>query len=149
MENNGFDLTGYDLGKVRTLRQYERYAGIHFEKKSFQKYTKDNLLPPNPVILDDKQWEDSFMYAFYHLVNITPHFLNQKDYDYILLAFDDENGEGIESENIEGTQLQQFLNEGTPIHFEKSFLTDKNPSRVVYWAHSPERGWAEREEIQL
>ena len=149
VEDNGFDLTGYDLGKVRTLRQYERYAGIHFKKKSFQKYTKDNLLPPNPIILDDKQWEDSFMYAFYHLVNITPHFLNQKDYDYILLAFDDENGEGIESENIEGTQLQQFLNEGTPIHFEKSFLTDKNPSRVVYWAHSPERGWAEREEIQL
>jgi len=29
------------------------------------------------------------------------------------------------------------------------FLTDKNPSKVVYWGHSPERGWAEKEEIIL
>jgi hypothetical protein len=49
-EDNGFDLTGYDLGTVRTLRDYEKYAGIHFKKKSFQKYTVDRLFPPNPVI---------------------------------------------------------------------------------------------------
>jgi hypothetical protein len=29
------------------------------------------------------------------------------------------------------------------------FLTDKTPSKVVYWAHSPERGWAERIEHKI
>jgi len=29
------------------------------------------------------------------------------------------------------------------------FLTDRKPAKVVYWAHSPERGWAERHEIKL
>jgi hypothetical protein len=29
------------------------------------------------------------------------------------------------------------------------FLTDRKPAKVVYWAHSPERGWAERHEIKI
>ena len=149
VEDNGFDMTGYDLGTVRTLRDYEKYAGIHFKKKSFQKYTKDNNLPPNPLIEDDQEWEDSFMFSFYHLVDIHPDYLPEKDYDFILVAFDDEKGEGIESEYIEGHSLKNFLEYGTPIHYEKMFLTDKNPSRVVYWGHSKKRGWAERFEAKL
>jgi hypothetical protein len=42
-----------------------------------------------------------------------------------------------------------FLEQNTPIHYEKIFLTDKKPAKVVYWAHSPERGWAERHETIL
>ena len=130
------------------MRDYEKYAGIHFEKKSFQKYTKDNFLPPNPFIEDEKEWEDSFMYSFYHLVNIDNTVLNKDDYDFILLAYDDENGEGINSEYIKDHRLIEFLN-GKPIHFEKMFLTDKNPKCVVYWGHSKERGWAEKQQIDL
>ena len=148
VEDNDWDLTGYDLGTKRTLRDYEKYAGIHFQKKSFQKYTKDNFLPPNPVIDDEKEWEDSFMFAFYHLVHIDNSILDKKDYDFILLAFDDENGEGIETEFISDHRLKQFL-DGTPIHFEKTFLTEKNPNSVVYWGHSKERGWAERQQIDF
>ena len=149
VEDNDWDLTGYDLGTKRTLRDYEKYAGIHFEKKSFQKYTKDNFLPPNPAIEDDKEWEDSFMYSFYHLVNVERSILNKDDYDFVLVAFDDEKGESIDSEFIKGNKLTEFIKNNTPIHYEKMFMTDKNPSRVVYWAHSPKRGWAERQEIQL
>ena len=149
VEYNGFDLTGYDLGTVRSLRDYEKYAGIHFKKKSFQKYTKDNKFPPNPVIEDEREWEDSFMFSFYHLVNVTPRELTEKDYDFILIAYDDENGIGIESRFIEDDRLRQFLEHGTPIHYEEMFMTDKTPSRVVYWGHSKERGWAERVEYSL
>lgn len=149
VEDNGFDMTGYDVGTVRTVRDYEKYAGIHFKKKSFQKYTKDNYPPPNPVIEDEKEWEDSFMHSFYHLVNITVDMLPEKDYDSILVAFDDENGIGIDSEIITGHRLRQFLENSKPIHFEKIFLTHQKPSRVVYWAHSKERGYAERYEEKL
>ena len=149
VEDNGFDMTGYDLGNVRTLRDYEKYAGIHFKKKSFQKYTKDNNFPPNPIIEDEQEWEDSFMHSFYHLVDIQPSYLPEKDYNFILVAFDDENGEGIESEFIEDRRLKRFIEDGTPIHYEKMFMTDVNPSKVVFWGHSEERGWAERYEVEL
>ena len=148
-EDNGFDLTGYDLGTIRTLRDYEKYAGIHFKKKSFQKYTKENRFPPNPVIEDEKEWEDSFMYSFYHLVNIDRNQLPSNDYKSILVAFDDENGVGIDSKFIDDYRLTEFIKNGTPIHYEEMFMTDKNPSRVVFWGLSETRGWAERVEIKL
>lgn len=148
-EDNGFDLTGYDLGTVRSLRDYEKYAGIHFKKKSFQKYTVDRQFPPNPIIEDEQEWEDSFMFSFYHLVNIREGQLYFKDYDFILVAFDDENGNSINSKFLKDHEIAEFLKNGTPIHYEEMFMTDKKPSRVVYWGHSETRGWAERVEEQI
>ena len=149
LEDNGFDMTGYDIGTVRSVRDYEKYAGIHFAKKSFQKYTRDNYPPPNPVIEDEVEWENSFMHSFYHLVNIEPTMLPEKDYDFVLVAFDDENGISIDSEAIKGGRLLSFIENNKPIHYEKMFLTDKKPHRVVFWGHSEERGWAEKYEIKL
>ena len=31
--------------------------------------------------------------------------------------------------------------------FEESVLVEKNPTKVVLWAYSNERGWCERKEI--
>jgi hypothetical protein len=42
VEDNGFDLTGYDLGTVRTIEDYEVYAGVNFKTKSVQKHTINN-----------------------------------------------------------------------------------------------------------
>lgn len=148
-ENNGFDLTGYDLGNKRTLREYEKYAGIHFKKKSFQKYTKDLKFPPNPVIENEEEWENSFMFSFYYLVNINKNDLPRNDYDFILIAFDDENGVGVHTKIIKEHELFDFMNNKGPIHYEEMFMTDVKPSRVVYWAHSFERGWVERIENKI
>jgi hypothetical protein len=148
-EDNGFDLTGYDIGNVRTIRDYEKYAGIYFKKKAFQKYTKDRFFPPNPVIENEQEWEDSFMKSFYYLVNITRDMLPGNDYTGILIAFDDETGKGVESKFIEGPMLESFMKNGTPIHYEEMFMVEKDPARVVYWAVAKERGWAERVEIRI
>lgn len=149
VEDNDFDLTGYDLGTVRSLQDYEQYAGINFKQKAFQAYTRQNKFPPNPIIHGREEWENSFSLSFYHLVNIDRSVLNRDDYDYILLAYDDEEGIGIHSENISGARLKRFLENNETIHFENMFPTDIKPVRAVYWAHSPDRGWAEREEIAL
>jgi len=149
VEDNGYDLGDYDIGTVRTIRDYEKYAGIHFKKRSFQKWTSDHNFPPNPWIEDDEKWENSFMFSFYHLVNVEREQLPGDDYDSILVAFDDDKGMSIESESITGHRLKEFIEKGKPIHYEKMFLTDKNPSRLVCWGYSPIRGWAERVEFNI
>lgn len=149
VEDGGHDLTGYELGTVRTVRDYEKYAGIHFKRKSFQKHTTMNLFPPNPQFDTDEEWENSFMRSFYYLVTIHRHDLPANDYDSILVAYDDETGNGVYSKSIDGAQLQRFLNNEGPIHYEEMFLTDIEPVRVVYWGYSNKRGWAERIEIKL
>ena len=143
LEDNGHDLGPYTLGNKRTLRDYERYAGINFEKKSFQKYTKDNQPPPNPVIEDEEEWNASFMFSFYYLVNVTRQELPGDDYESILIAFDDEEGRGLHSKSITGEELKRFMDGGT-IHYEEMFLTDKKPAKFVAWAVSKSTGWAER-----
>lgn len=148
-EENGFDLTGYDLGTIRTLRDYEKYAGIHFKRKAVQKYTMDNYFPPNPCIENDEEWENSFMKSFYHLVTIHRHDFPYNDYQHILVAFDDENGMGINHRYITGTQLEEFIQNKTPIHYEEMFLVEKDPKKVVFWGYSNERGWCERIEHRI
>lgn len=148
-EDNGFNLEGYDIGNVRTIRDYEKYAGIHFAKKSIQKYTLENRFPPNPVIEDEQAWENSFMRSFYHAVTVHRHELPANDYDSVLIAFDDENGIGINSRSITGQMLQDFIHSGKPIHYEEMFMVDKVPTKMVAWAHSKERGWAERIEHNI
>ena len=149
-EDNGFDLTGYDLGTVRTLRDYEKYAGIHFKKRSFQKYTVDRKFPPNPYpYKTEEEWEDSFMHSFYYLVNIEKNMLPGDNYDSILVAFDDENGIGINSTSIDDHRIRNFIEKGTPIHYEAMFLTEKDPVRVVYWAYNNKTGWSDRVEFKI
>ena len=143
------DLSGYDLGNVRTLRDYEKYAGIYFKERSVQQYTIDNKYPPNPYIEDDELWKLSFAKSFYYLVNIERQYFPGDDYQHILVAFDDEEGKSIDSEFIADSRLEYFMKSGNPIHYEKFFLTSKTPKRVVYWAYSKNKGWSERIEISL
>lgn len=142
-EDNGFDLTGYDLGTVRTLADYEAYAGVNFKDRSVQKYTIENGYPPTP---QDSPWSKSF----YHLVTVHRHEMPANDYKSILIAFDDENGIGIHSKSIDGYHLKQFLENKGPIHFEEYFqYFDKKPTRMVAWGYSESRGWAERIEHKI
>jgi len=142
---SGIDLTGYDLGTVRTLRDYEKYAGVDFKRRAVQKYTIENKYPPNPQIEDQELWEQSFMESFYFLVDVHRSQFKEENYNFVLIAFDDENGKSVNSKFIDDYRLQAF-NEGRNIHYEEFFLTDKKIHRVVYWAHHPEKGWCERYE---
>ena len=139
----GIDLIGYDLGTVRTLADYEAYAGVNFKEKSVQKYTLDNSYPPTSA---DSPWSKSF----YHLVTVHRNELPGDDYKSILIAFDDENGMAVNSRYIDGYQLQQFLENKGPIHYEEYFqYFDKKPVKMVAWAISETRGWAERIEHKI
>lgn len=148
-EDSNINLTGYDLGTVRTLKDYEKYAGVNFKKKAVQKYTLDNQYPPNPYIENDEIWEQSFMQSFYYLVNINPKDFPRKDYEHILVSFDDENGVAVNQKFISGHQLSLFINDLRPIHYEEYFLTNTTPAKLVYWGYTKNEGWVEKIEIKL
>ncbi len=128
VEDNGHNLGDYGLGTKRTLRDYEVYSGINFKNRAFQQHTIDNNLPPNPK---DSPWKNSY----YHLVNITPDILPGKDYEHILVSFDDIEGKGIHQTYIADDRLVQFL-QGSTIHYEEMFCTPNKPVKVVYWGFS-------------
>jgi Glycosyltransferase (GlcNAc) len=145
-ENNpDVDLTGYDLGKVRTLRDFEKYAGFHFKKKGVQRYTYENKLPPNPPSANDEEWEKSFMTSFYHLIHFDKSRFKLDDYAYFVVAFDDENGQPIHREDLNEAQVKELLARPDQwVSLERFFLTEKKPHRWVIWGYSKSKGWDER-----
>ena len=48
MENTT-DKIGNVFGNIRTVADYEAYAGLRFADKYISEYTLDNQLPPNPI----------------------------------------------------------------------------------------------------
>ena len=144
-QDSDIDLTGFDLGKVRTLRDFEKYAGFHFKTRSVQKYTVENKLPPNPLIEDDAEWEKSFMKSFYHLMQFDKSRFKLNDYQYFVIAFDDENGNAIYRDDLNESQVKELLaRPGDWVSMEKFFLTDKVPHKWVVWGYSKSKGWDER-----
>ena len=75
--------------------------------------------------------------------------LPESDYESILVSFDDEDGIGIHQTYISDQRLTEFLQDGKTIHYEEMFMSEKIPTRVVYWAISKNRGWAERVEKNI
>jgi hypothetical protein len=144
-ENPDIDLTGYDIGKVRSLRDFEKYAGFHFKRKAVQQYTIQNQFPPNPVIKDDEEWEKSFTTSFYKCINFDKTVFKLKDYDFWVVALDDENGLNVQREDLNEGQIKELMaRPGNHIGMERFFLTEKKPAKWVIWAHSKSEGWAER-----
>ena len=153
-ENPDIDLTGYDVGTKRSIRDFEKYAGFHFKRKAVQKYTIDNQYPPNPFIADNEEWEKSFMFSFYHCIRFDKNNFKAKDYDFWVLAFDDADGKAVHRADLNKEQIQEIQNsKDTWVSIEKFFLTDKKPAKWVIWAHRPDNvengGWAERIESKI
>jgi len=148
VENNEHDLGDYDLGTVRSLNEYEKYAGINFKLKAFQQHTIDHNFAPNPIQNNYglTKWKDTFIKSHYKLINITRDMLPENDYESILVSFDDKNGIGIHQEYINDQRLDDFISRNIPIHCEEIFYSNKIPFKLVFWGMSSERGWAERVE---
>lgn len=139
-KDDSIEFGEYGLGKERTVKDYEVFAGVNFKDKSVQIYTLNNQYPPTPK---DSPWVNSF----YHLVTVHRHELPGEEYSSILIAFDDKDGVGIKSRTIEGEELNEFIKKGRPIHYEEFFTyTGNAPVRMVAWAVDKNKQWAERVE---
>lgn len=143
-EDNGFDLTGYDIGTERTVHDYEEYAGVDFKKRAVQQYTLDYKYPPNPKVED---WDASLMNSFYHLVAFDKNNFKSDDYEFWVCAFDDAEGKTIHRQDFGKAEIEDFMSrKGNWIHVERYFLIEgnKKPYKWVIWAYSKSKGWAER-----
>ena len=143
VENNGFDLTGYDNGSERSVSDFESFSGLDFKERRIQKYTIDNGVPPNPPSSSNNPWLNSF----YHCINTPKNQFKLDDYDSMIVAFDDQDGNSVfRADWGESEVREKFKQNGDWFSFENIFnQNSKNKAvRWVMWAHSKSKGWAER-----
>jgi glycosyltransferase involved in cell wall biosynthesis len=136
----------YGFGTERTLRDYEKYSGLLFEKRAIQQYTIDKNYPPNPYTFDnDEDWKNSFAQIFKHCIDIGYTQVPETDYEYWVVAFHDENDETIFRKDADAGEINRMKND--PDGYCKvwrEFQTSHKPKYWVVWPYSTSKGWCER-----
>jgi hypothetical protein len=136
----------YGFGKVRSLRDYEKYSGLLFSKRAVQQYTIDKGYPPNPNNFNsEEEWLKSFTSVFKHCIDIGFTQVPEKDYDFWVVAFHNELDETIYRQDADKGEVDRMLRD--PDGYCKvwrEFLTDSKPKYWVVWPHSESKGWCDR-----
>lgn len=131
----------YDFGTVRTLRDYEKYAGMSFKTRSVTDYTLKNNLAPNPE-LTDEEFNASLTRVFKHCIDVTLSTVPENDYDFWVVAFENDKGETIFREDADVNEIQRVKTD--PDGYGKvwrTFTTADQPTKWVIWPHSISKGW--------
>lgn len=136
----------YGFGKVRSLRDYEKYSGLLFEKRAVQQYTLDKHYPPNPYnYSNEDEWKADFAMIFKHCIDIGYSQVPEKDYNFWVVAFHDETDETIFRKDADKSEIARMMND--PDGYCKvwrEFQTTHKPKYWVVWPHSESKGWCER-----
>jgi hypothetical protein len=141
---NDIDFGIWGFGKVRTLDDYERYAGLSFKRRAVQKYTLDNNLAPNPV-LSEEEYQNSFTTVFKHCIDIGYSSVPEKDYEFWVVAFEDADGNTIHRKDADQSEINRMMSD--PDGYAKvwrEFQTDVKPTKWVVWPYSASKGWCEK-----
>ena len=147
---DGLEQEGHDgpfgFGSERSLRDYEKYAGLLFEKRAVQQYTLDKNYPPNPYNYEtEEEWKKNFASVFKHCIDINYGSVPEKDYEFWVVAFHGPNDETLFRKDADKNEIQRVMND--PDGYGKvwrEFQTETKPTYWVVWPYSTSKGWCER-----
>jgi glycosyltransferase involved in cell wall biosynthesis len=141
----------FGFGPERTLREYEKYAGILFEKRAIQQYTLDKKYPPNPYNYESEEdWKKDFAKVYKHCIDVGYSSVPEKDYDFWVVAFHGPNEETLYRKDADKNEIERMMNDPDKYcKIWREFQTDTLPSYWVVWPHSESKGWCERLTGQL
>ena len=141
----------FGFGPVRTLREYEKYAGILFEKRAVQRYTLDKNYPPNPYDYESEEdWKKDFASVYKHCIDVNYVSVPEKDYDFWVVAFHGPNDETLFRKDADKAEISRMMNDPDKYcKIWREFQTDVLPKYWVVWPHSESKGWCERLTGQL
>jgi hypothetical protein len=138
--------TSQYFGTERTIRDYEKYAGIKFSNRSVQQYTLDKKYPPNPYdFKDEKEWEESFLSIFKHCIDLSFDLVPEKDYDFWVVAFHDSKDETMFRQDADINEINRVMQDPDGYcKIWREFNTIQKPAYWVVWPHSKSKGWCDR-----
>jgi len=140
-------LAPYGFGTVRSLEDFERYAGLKFSTRQIHKETIEYKFPP---IKGD--YESGLTSTFKHCIDVYRGSLTETDYDYFAVAFLNENGEDVYRRDCDKAEINSMLSADPNnkfIHIWRDFEAVERPISWRVWPHSESKGWMERIEQKI
>ena len=134
------------FGTERTIRDYEKYAGILFEKRSVQQYTIDKNYPPNPYEYEtEEEWKEGFLRIFKHCIDIPLDKISENDYEFFAVAFHNDKDETIYRLDAQEEEIKKIKNDADGYgKIWREFNTKEKPKYWVVWPYSKSKGWRDR-----
>jgi hypothetical protein len=134
----------HGLGTVRTLEEYERYAGLSFSLRKGQNYTLRAEEPPNPE--PDPDWAESIFTWLVKVVidpaKLPPGACDDPSFWYV--AIHDEGGHEIFRRDFQHAELKALTGKEPVITLICEFQTGILPATWSVWPVSRSRGWLQR-----
>lgn len=143
---NQIDFEKYGFGTIRSVRQYEEYAGISFKYRGVQQATIDKLDPPNNYKYStEDEWKNSFCRSNDVRILLHRGELGEllDDYDFFYVGTHDEEYKEIFRKDLQESEIKSYL-ENEWIDYRLIFLSNMIPKTYTIWPHSKSRGWLER-----
>jgi hypothetical protein len=145
-EIKNIDFGRFGFGKLRTLKEYEKYSGILFERRAVQQYTLDKKYPPNPYTFNNEnEWKNSFASKFKYDIKIPKINLKEKDYEFFAIAFHDKKDETLYRKDADKLEIfNSFKAIDDFITIRREFNNEQIPAYWVVWPYSKTKGWCDR-----
>jgi len=138
-EKNDIDFGIYGFGKVRTLQEYERYAGISFKLRGVTQFTRDRHNPPNPPLED---FDSNILTIFKHCIDVGYDKVPETDYDFWCVAFKDADDKEIHRQDASPSEILSMKNDPDKYcKIWREFHYHGKPHHWVVWPHSISKGW--------
>lgn len=137
------DFGEYDFGTDRSVRDYEKYAGIHFKKRGALDHTISNKPLPCPEFESDSEWEDAFSRKMVVKVDLpieqVPH---DDDINFWFFGVHDTTGKEIFRKDKTRNNINQFIKNGR-VFFRENIVTAKIPKTYTIWPCG-KKGWKDK-----
>jgi glycosyltransferase involved in cell wall biosynthesis len=139
---NDIDFGKYGFGTIRSLSDYEKYAGLCFKTRGIQQYTLDHKLPPNPEISDPAEYEKSFIHVFRHCIDIHEQYVPYDDYTFWAVIFEDRDGNSIYRQDVTKDDLKTLKDVKDNFYkIWRTFNYTVRPYKYIVWPFSEKHGW--------
>lgn len=147
MEPSNIDFKQYDLGTIRSLRDYELYAGLDFQKRLVHKYCADvRGDSPDPYKMSEQEWINGMMYPYMVTIewdlNKIP---DNVEFDFWFVGFENKDGLLLYRKdfNHDDPIYQQFFNKQSNTYTIK-FCAEDRPNHCVIIPYIQNQGWSDR-----
>lgn len=148
LEGSLTDIEKYGFGTVRTLKEYERYAGVKFTTRQVHKHTAEyNQLP-----VPQENFEANLLSKVKICIDIWKELLKEPDYNTFAVALLDENGQDLYRQDATPEEVYSLLEQDPHdqfIHLWREYMGDKQPTFWRVWPHSISKGWCDRIENKI
>jgi hypothetical protein len=135
----------YGFGKVRSLAEYERYAGINFKTRSISTECCDHIVPEYPYFNKEIKWVKNWCVDFFiPWAELPPTY---EDTEFWYVGVHDENGNELKREDLQIDKIKEIYDERQDMfaaRFTMSLTSDVKPVSYTVIPYLKNKGWLDK-----